>query len=119
MDLRHNGNTLAVLVILFGTFTLFVFILRIWFRVTRRKYNGADTILIASVVSITALAWPSLAHSSTGLRHHPKHCLASHGILLRLRQTQERHTTFGFESTMGSKASLYEPNRLQIDHSSM
>ncbi|KAH7095701.1 hypothetical protein FB567DRAFT_543985 [Paraphoma chrysanthemicola] len=59
MDLRHNGTTLAVLVILFGTFTLSVFILRIWFRVTRRKYNCADTILTASVICgiIQSIVW--------------------------------------------------------------
>jgi hypothetical protein len=50
VDIQHSGTTLAIAVIVPGLIPLAIFILRIWFRVTRRKYDISDALLTAAVV---------------------------------------------------------------------
>lgn len=50
-DVKYIGSTLATTVFVLGGFTLAVFMLRMWFRITRRKYDTSDAALTAAVVS--------------------------------------------------------------------
>ncbi|KAH7388623.1 hypothetical protein BKA66DRAFT_568953 [Pyrenochaeta sp. MPI-SDFR-AT-0127] len=50
VELRYSGATLATTVLVLGGFTLVIFILRLWFRISRRKYDASDTVLLAAVV---------------------------------------------------------------------
>lgn len=50
-ELKYSGATLVTTVLVLGGFTLAIFVLRLWFRISRRKYDASDTMLVAAVVS--------------------------------------------------------------------
>ena len=137
-DLRYSGTTLATTVLVLGCFTLAIFLLRLWFRITRRKYDASDTLLSAAVVRslptlylfffssfflpIKPYDCPTILTTTTNqpaLRYTPKRHLPHPRLRLRLRQPPIRHPPLPSYLPNPAQTPLPQPNRLQTHHAAM
>ncbi|KAF2833182.1 hypothetical protein CC86DRAFT_461609 [Ophiobolus disseminans] len=82
VDTARSGASLAATILIPGTFTLIIFLLRIWFRITRRKYDVSDTLLVAAVLCglVQSVIWLVLVfpfHHGKLKAETPRRILAS------------------------------------------